>query len=390
VADFYTLNECLQRIRYILKISVMEHLCNTITDYHPGIRHMLNKAGQQLQHFCNAVTTMCDIFRGELNTLFLKNENHCIFAAMLQMEKSAHSFFERCTRAYRGIITNHNSIFSSLEILRKRNLTPDPAFIHHLSKIYMAQSQYIFELVHKDLVPHEYIDTFWHLTQCITVHTLPIAVRERQHQALLRKYPEDSICIERCRKIYVCIYCSIKRNITGGQLQCAKIRKDCTNEGVLLCANCNTSSILDLDILGRIAHIGDQKILLSSCCATLIYYKGSGNEYNRVCGEQCCRSNQFSKGRSTAASTTARTQAFKPVKKGSGRDASTTAAAQRPYCYVCQQKNVVHSFELLNVGERRLIRFHLCSKHNLSNDLIHSLGDELDLVKALKCNKKMS
>lgn len=392
VADFHTLNECLQRIRYILKISVMEHLCNTITDYHPGIRHMLNKAGQQLQHFCNAVTTMCDIFRGELNTLFLKND-HCIFSAMLHMEKSAHSFFERCTRAYRGIITNHNSIFSSLEILRKRNLTPDMTFIHHLKKIYIAQSQYIFELVHKDLIPQEYIEIFWHLTQCITVNTLPITIRERQYQALCRKYPEDSICIERCRKIYVCIYCSIKRNITGGQLQCAKIRKDCTNDKVLLCANCNISSILDLDILGRIAHVGDQKILLSSCCATLIYYKGTGNEYNTKCGEQCCRSNQFSKGRASSSSSVARSTSvkFKNSKKGMGCRALTDAVVSlRPFCYVCHQKNVVHSFELLNVWERRLIQFHLCSKHNLSNDLINSLGDEFDLVKALKCNKKMT
>jgi hypothetical protein len=298
VADFALLNECLQRIRYILKISVMEHLCNTITDYHPGIRHMLNKAGQQLQHFCNAVTTMCDIFRGELNSLFLKN-NQCFFTAMIQMEKSAHSFFERCTRAYRGIITNHNSVFSSLEILRKRSLTPNISFIACLRNIYIAQSQYIFELVHKDLIPHEYIEIFWHITQCIAVHSLPLTIKKRQFQALCKKYPEDSICIARCRKIYVCVYCSIKRNITGGQLQCAKIRKDCTNDGVLLCANCNVQSILELDILGRIAHVGDQKILLSSCCASLIYYKGNGREYDTECGEQCCRQNQFSKGRSS-------------------------------------------------------------------------------------------
>jgi hypothetical protein len=373
VADFQTLNECLQRIRYILKISVMEHLCNTITDYHPGIRHMLNKAGQQLQHFCNAVTTMCDIFRGELNTLFVKT--NCIFTSMIQMEKSAHSFFERCTRAYRGIITNHTSVFSSLELLRKRSLTPSPQFISHLKGIYNAQSQYIFELVHKDLIPQEFIESFWHLTQCIAVHPLPVAIRERQYQALCRKYPEDSICIERCRKVYVCIYCSIKRNITGGQLQCAKIRKDCTaTDGTLLCANCNVPSILVLDILGRVANVGDQKIILSSCCASLIYFKGSGREYDTVCGEQCARQNQFSKGRAS------RVQQNEQWKKHS---------TKRPHCYVCSQKNIVHTFELLNVEERRLVRFHLCSKHNLSNDLIDNLGDELDLVKTLKCNKKM-
>ena len=105
VSNFETVNIYMQRIRYIVKICVMEHLCNTITDYHPGICHMLNKSGQQLQHFCNAVTTMCDIFRGELNNIFA--QKMCIVTTMLQLEKNAHSFFERCTRAYRSAFSSY-------------------------------------------------------------------------------------------------------------------------------------------------------------------------------------------------------------------------------------------------------------------------------------------
>lgn len=383
VSDFQTLNQCLQKIRYILKISVMEHLCNTIVDYHPGICHMLNKGGQQLHHFFNAVTTMCDMFRGDLNTQFIKS--NCIITAMVQMERSAHSFFERCTRAYRGIITNHNACFSSLEILRKRALTPDPDFLFHLKGIYLAQSQYIFDLVHKDLIPHEHIEPFWHLTQCIAVHALPIEIRRRQYNALCRRYPEDTICIERCRRIYICIYCSIRRNITGGQLQCAKIRKDCSAEGTLLCANCNIQSIINMDILGRIAIIGDQKILLSSCCASLIYYKGGGNEYSTECGEQCARHNQFSKAKYATSS--------QIHKKGLCRlKMANTKRAQlpKPQCYVCHQKNIVHTFDLLDVQARMLVQYHLCSKHNLSVDLVHTMGDEQDLIKTLRCNKKIA
>jgi hypothetical protein len=387
VTDFATLDKVLQRIRYILKISVMEHLCNTIADYHPGIRHMLNKSGQQLQHFCNAVTTMCDIFRGELNSLFLKT--NCIFKAMIKMEKSAHSFFERCTRAYRGIITNNNSVFSNLELLRKRSLSPNTVFLSHLPHVYATQSQYIFELVHKDIIPKECIESFWHLTQCITVHSLPLTIRQRQYQALCKRYLDDTICIEKCRRLYVCVYCSIKRNITGGQLQCAKIRKDCTNNGILLCVNCNIPSILELDILGRIANIGDLKILLSSCCASLIYYKGSGQEYNTICGEQCCRQNQFSKGRTSSNSNSVKRKLHinkyqKLLQTNMKKDET------KPLCYVCRQKNVVHSFDLLHVPSRSLIQFHLCSKHNLSDDLVDSMGDEHDLIKTLKCNKKIS
>jgi hypothetical protein len=164
-----------------------------------------------------------------------------------------------------------------------------------------------------------------------------------------------------------------------------------------LCANCNISSIVELDLLGRIANVGDQKILLSSCCASLIYYKGSGNEYNTICGDQCARINQFSKGRSHHAS-------YNYGRKGSNsrpfgknyncvskRSALYTApvATIRPHCYVCAQKNVVYSFELLHILDRRMVQFHLCSKHNLSRPLIDSLGDEQDLIKALKVNKKM-
>ena len=54
-------------------------------------------------------------------------------------------------------------------------------------------------------------------------------------------------------------------------------------------------------MLGRIAHIGDQKILLSLCCASFIYYRGTGYEFNTECGPQCARHNQFSKGRSSTS-----------------------------------------------------------------------------------------
>lgn len=72
---------------------------------------------------------------------------------------------------------------------------------------------------------------------------------------------------------------------------------DCTRKNEYICAHCNISSILNIDILGRVAHVGDQKIILSLCCASLIYYKGTGHELSTVCGPQCTRDNQFSKGR---------------------------------------------------------------------------------------------
>ena len=408
VSPFETLNAYLQRIRYILKICVMEHLCNTIIDYHPGICHMLNKSGQQLQHFCHAVTTMCDIFRSDLNLHFV--QNGCIVGTMLHLEKSAHSFFERCTRAYRGIITGQSPGFSSLELFRKKALAPSMRFMRLLSSVYSAPNQYIFDIVHKDLLPEDVMEPFWHLTQCITVHALPVVITQRQQAALARRYPQvlhhvftpyvllvklyihcslqDTICIQRCRRIHVCLYCATKRNLTGGQLQCAKLRMDCTQsaDSLYLCANCNLASILQVDVLGRIAHIGDQKLLLSSCCASLIYYRGSGYEFNTSCGPQCVRDNQFSKGRTGSHSNGASSH--------SKRSAVASHHGLQPLlpslCFVCNQKNIVHSFQLLHAATRAIKTYHLCSKHNLNIDIIKQLDDEYDLFQALRCNQRIA
>jgi hypothetical protein len=74
VLTFEKLHRCMQKIPYIIKLCCMEHLCNTIYDYHPGICHTLNQSGQKVEHFCNSVSTICDIFRGELNTMYCAAE----------------------------------------------------------------------------------------------------------------------------------------------------------------------------------------------------------------------------------------------------------------------------------------------------------------------------
>ena len=93
-----------------------------------------------------------------------------------------------------------------------------------------------------------------------------------------------------------------------------------------------------------------------------------GNEFSTVCGPQCVRENQFSKGRTVFQNEVKRT---------------TT-------CYVCNQKNISNSFQLLHIPMRKVQLYHLCSKHNMAPSIIHRLGDESDLVMALKINKKLS
>jgi hypothetical protein len=108
VLPFAKMNVWMHRVPYIVKLCVMEHLCNTVHDYHPGICHTLNRSGQKVEHFCSSVSTICDIFRGELNTMFAEVPGapapNRILDILPRLERMAHSYFERCTRAYRGII----------------------------------------------------------------------------------------------------------------------------------------------------------------------------------------------------------------------------------------------------------------------------------------------
>ena len=51
VQPFEALNTCLSHMRYICKVCLMEHLCNTIQDYHPGLAYILNCRSGQLALF---------------------------------------------------------------------------------------------------------------------------------------------------------------------------------------------------------------------------------------------------------------------------------------------------------------------------------------------------
>lgn len=141
VQPFSRLHVCMQKMPYILKLCVMEHLCNTVYDYHPAISHTLNRSGQKVEHFCQSVSTICDIFRGEMNTLYCAEEARLRLLApattdaaevlsgntrtgillriLPRMERMAHSYFERCTRAYRGIIVGCMEPLRSIDHTRR-------------------------------------------------------------------------------------------------------------------------------------------------------------------------------------------------------------------------------------------------------------------------------
>lgn len=199
------------------------------------------------------------------------------------------------------------------------------------------------------------------MTQCIRVHEMPPCIERQQLQALRKRYQHDTLCIERCRRVHVCVYCAVKRGS-----QCSKMRYDCVT-GSLVCKDCDITSILEVDILGRIAVIGERVILLSSCCGTLIHYTGSGQEFSTTCGPQCARKNQFGK----------------------------TRIAEEPprmhlTCAVCHQRNVSQTFDVLCVETRSMRKCGLCPRHHIHPDILQTVGDEHDLHRALALNARPS
>jgi hypothetical protein len=278
VQPFARLQACVQRIPYIVKLAVMEHLCNTIYDYHPGICHTLNRSGQKVEHFCNSVSTICDIFRGELNTLYCAasaassssssgaagahhyhdyDGTSIVLDILPRLERIAHSYFERCTRAYRGIIignvrlprgidqarrlcvqlrlvpqTHPSSSSSSSQTAAARAAAAGekeeegeereplwgatgaraPVSIERiLSHTWTAANLNVFDAVHLPLFPSPNVRRLaWHITQLVRTYPLPHCIVTRQRAALMRRYSGDTACVARCRVLHVCIQCIIR------------------------------------------------------------------------------------------------------------------------------------------------------------------------------------
>ena len=301
VQPFHVLQRVMQKISYILKLGVMEHLCNITWDYYPSICHTLNQSGQMVEHFCNSVSTICDIFRSELNTLFCtaleKQNSSCggnnfllparVFMSILpSLEKIAHSYFERCTRAYRGIIIG-NAIQARPVDIAKRLLHSAEIIenIQYITEnIHVAQSKNMFDMTHFHLFREKpvLLQFAWLLTEIIRVKPLPSCVIEKQLNALSRRYSGDTYCMEQCKVLHVCIFCVIRKGGACGM----RLRHDCQSDEIQ-CIHCGSKPVLSIDMLGRVVTIGNDIVILSSCCGQYIHYGGTGHEFSAVCGVQC-------------------------------------------------------------------------------------------------------
>jgi hypothetical protein len=427
-SSFDKLHMCMQKIPYIVKLCAMEHLCNTIYDYHPGICHTLNQSGQKVEHFCSSVSTICDIFRGELNTMFCaaekngagkRNSVEIILDILTQLEKIAHSYFERCTRAYRGIIIGNVQPIKNIDNAKKL-LTPSATanMGYILSNIYHTCSKSVFEMVHSErIISKEFVELAWYITQIIQVRSLPQCVVKNQLLALGNRYSGDAKCIAKCRIVSICVQCAIRRRGPYGM----RLRHDCrTNE--LLCIHCGPGTVVSIDMLGRILVVANDIIILSSCCGSLIHYSGTGYEFNTACGPQCVHSRQFHKKKDKGAQqqqkgcTTTATTTGKGSKKksslslisssssltssqsvadsqnnnnnGGGGEAAKTSQANKT-CVMCGQKNSHQILKLLDVPTRSIMQHALCSKHVIPHHIAKTIWDVDGIYKYFfRCSKE--
>ena len=386
VQPFAKLHMCMQRMPYIVKLGVMEHLCNTIYDYHPGICHTLNRSGQKVEHFCNSVSTICDIFRGELNTLYCAEDEHTpagttdhhagiILRVLPRMEKIAHSYFERCTRAYRGIIVGGIQPPRSIDHARRlfpALMTATTAALlteRLLSNTHAAFSQSVFDLTHAHRIPDaRHRELAWHLTQIVRVYPLPCTIALRQHRALLRRYSGDTTCISRCRILHLCMQCVLRK----GSVQGTRLRHDCLTDQ-LVCMYCGAGTVLTIDLLGRMAHISGDNLVLSACdCACFIYFTGSGHEFSTKCGPQCISARQLYKKRDRIA----------PLARTTATTTTTTTAAPPSVCFICQQRNAIQqTLAFLHPPARAIVPYALCSKHTIPQHISQRIQDKSALLR---------
>jgi hypothetical protein len=367
------------------------------------------------------VSTICDIFRGELNSLFCAQMQKphsatgfqpLIFMTIIpQLNKLAHSYFERCTRAYRGIIVGHTIQFKHIDLAKKMM---NASIISQLpilwERMHYSINQNVFEKIHASALPSDLITFAWHMSRALNVHPLPPCVMQNQLTALSKRYGGDMSCIEKCRMIHVCVVCVIRR----GSIQGMRLRHDCQT-GSLSCIHCNSNTILSIDTMGRIVCIGNDRVILSSCCGTFIHYGGSGFDFSTQCNIHCEHSRQLFKKKekhlssklhlspnltddislqdkrrkcknikfkfhcdSISSLVQSNEKQYKKQIQGFSfrhnyQKDNTNETQPIPQCEMCSQKNVHQNISLLNVRKRCMTNLYLCSKHVLPQHISKSI-----------------
>lgn len=375
----------------------MEHLCNTILDYHPALCKAFNNNSEQMMHFSQGVFTMSDVFRNEINILFQKEEGN-VLRAFEELESVAKSLFERCIRSYRGIIISNESknssgasTYSIGSIVKSSDsdqtkkgchgmmssksnsvIRPSTALFNTLCKTCMVKNIYVFKYMYSDMFTESQLCNTWHLLQNIKVYDLPTCIQDAQLKTLQRLHYADHLRINALCMMHICIFCAyrqsmniVKRKANSGKLSqfhCKCRLKSNTDE--LLCVYCNIPSVIPVQLLGKLLRVGNFSYVIAVCCGEIIEYTGSGYEFMH----HSCHHRSHSD--------------WQKKYNISNNNSMDVIPVSNRYCMMCRQKHNLHSLSVLDIPQRKMTQYFFCHRHMIPQHLRRTIMDkrELDLV----------
>eukprot|EP00961_Rhodomonas_salina_P278561 3763617-Rhodomonas_salina.1 len=354
VSNSCTLTAACNVLCYTLRIATMEHCCYTIHTFCPALVYSLNKK-KQFTSFCTTIYNIADNFRTEINKLRLPTEDVSAALKMLStLETTAQTLFDRCSRAFRTVITTtqNDQLHSQSRRGILQALRRDPTLLQKALNSYICPNKYLFSLVNQQNIPDHLSDEVWKMLYNVRTEPLTCQITLRQLTKAYAMHPQDLPLRRRMGMLQICIICALKNNYHTHH---CSTRYDAVTRQ-LTCVDCKHNSIMQINLIGRVLYIGSTPIVLSPCCMTPIVWNGTGDEWSKECGPHC-------KQHSFQGQTTRR-------KRGGG-------AGNKVHhnCYVCSSRIVVFSRTVLNMHTRSMQTVHFCTKHHPPVALLNNVSD---------------
>jgi hypothetical protein len=345
-------------LSYILRIGVMEHVCQTIEHFCPGVVYALNKK-KQFYSFCNTMRSVGDTFRAEMNKFTLSADDlHETMATFVQLNTNAQILFDRCSRAFRTVVpaTHSAPIPSQVRKMILQSAQNDPHFFPSAMQAFVSPNKYLFCKLNATLFPPDVSDLVWRVLNNTRVACLPVQITLKQMACIRRIHPSDFTLQQQQAILQVCILCALKNSYHASI--CSTRYDAVTRE--LTCVDCNQNSIVHVNLTGRVLYIGPRAIVLSQCCSVPIIWGGGGAEWSEKCGPHCidrCFQKQIAKRKKM----------------------STVVTKPSALCYVCQSKTVGQCRRVLNMRRKRLQDVYFCNKHQPPTRILNSITNVHEL-----------
>lgn len=275
---------------YMLRVALMEHVCYTVSTFSKGLQHSLDKK-RQFAPFCATMSSIGDSFRSELNKFELQpHDKPGMMRVFLKLETCAQTLFDRCSRAYRTVTPPLPA--STISSVCRKTVTTfakqSPCQFEKVLAAHACPNKYIFVTLNEPLfrkigIPPEIDEHLWHLLRNVTVQVLPVQITLKQMARMHAMYPDDVSVRRKQSRLRVCVLCAMKSGYHT--LSCAT-RFDAVQR-TLTCVDCKQSSVIEVDLLGRVMFLASRAVVLSTCCMTPVVWSGKGGEWAAVCTDEC-------------------------------------------------------------------------------------------------------